>query len=96
MNVTILKGASTSCRCQLHVCWHRHKRESRTSTKSDVPLSSTLLSSSFGIRGDGCSAVMFDSSKNGSDFLFLVWRWAPCDPDLRPDERELDSCLTII
>lgn len=99
MKVTIFRGASTSCRCQLHVRSRRHKRESRTSTKSDLPLS-TLLSSSFGLRGIGCSVVLkslFDSSKNGSDFLFLVWRFALCNPvESRPDERELDSCLTIL
>jgi len=79
----------------------RHKRDLRTSTKSELPLS-TLLSSPFGLRGFGCSAVVksFDtsgSSKNGSDFLFLVWRRTLCDPDdSRPAERELELCLTIL
>lgn len=76
----------------------RHKRDLRTSTKSDLPLSISPLSSSFGLRGFGCSAVLksFDSSKKGSDFLFLVWRRTLCDPaDSRPGERELESCSTI-
>jgi hypothetical protein len=79
----------------------RHKRDLRTSTKSELPLS-TSLSSPFGLRGFGCSAVVksFDtsgSSKNGSDFLFLVWRRTLCDPEeSRPAERELELCLTIL
>ena len=63
-----------------------------------MPLS-TSLSSPFGLRGFGCSAVLksFDSSKKGSDFLFLVWRFTLCDPvGSWPDERELESCLTIL
>jgi hypothetical protein len=78
----------------------RHRRSSRTSTKSELPLSTSLFSP-FGLRGFGCSAVLksFDSSKNGSDFLFLVWRFTPCDDDpgeSRLVDREPYSCLAIL
>lgn len=92
MKVIIFSGASTSCKAsavsylapsQVGKC-----RNGRTSAKSESP--SLASSLSCRLRGFGCSVMLtsFGSSKNGSDFLFLVCRRTLCDADVSwPDDR---------